>query len=144
MNAFSFKKIMIFVAVFALIVSLSALVGCDDTKTDNGGNNEKEVITDMGKGANSFLLEVVNAENTAKFNVKTDKTTVGEALFELNFISGNETDDGFFITTVNGITANYDAEGTYWVFYAGGAYAQTAAFDTKIADGETYSFKLER
>lgn len=135
------KKFLIYIALF---IAVFCFAGCGANSDNSSADTDAEAVTEIGGGKTSFSLEVTNGENAQKFLVKTDKTTVGDALFEVGLIAGNETDDGFFITTVNGITANYDAEGTYWVFYAGGAYAQTAAFDTQIANGETYSFKLER
>ena len=134
------KKFLIYIALF---IAVFCFAGCGASSDNSSADTDAEAVTEIGGGKTSFSLEVTNGENAQKFLVKTDKTTVGDALFEVGLIAGNETDDGFFITTVNGITANYDAEGTYWVFYAGGAYAQTAAFDTSISQGETYAFKLE-
>lgn len=134
------KKFFVYIALF---IAVFCFAGCG-VSTDNGSvDTDAEAVTEIGGGKTSFSLEVVNGENISKFLVKTDKTTVGDALFELGFIAGNETDDGFFITTVNGTIADYDADGAYWAFYANGAYAQTAAFDTSITAGENYAFKLE-
>ena len=46
--------------------------------------------------------------------------------------------------TVNGITADYDADGVYWAFYINGEYAQTGVDTTPIVEGEEYSFRIEK
>lgn len=62
---------------------------------------------------------------------------------ELGLIAGEESEYGLYVKTVNGITADYDKDGVYWAFYINGEYAQTGVDSTKIAEGESYSFKVE-
>ncbi len=45
--------------------------------------------------------------------------------------------------TVNGVTADFDADGVYWAFYINDEYAQTSVDMTKIEDGASYSFRIE-
>ncbi len=44
----------------------------------------------------------------------------------------------------NGITANYDTDGTYWALYINEEYAQTGVDSTEIKEGDSYSLKLEK
>ena len=69
---------------------------------------------------------------------------MGEALLELELIEGDESEYGLYVKTVNGITADYDEDGTYWAFYIGGEYAQTGVDSTPVTEGEEYSFKVEK
>ena len=69
---------------------------------------------------------------------------VGDALTELNLISGDEGDYGLYVKTVNGITADYDTDGSYWAFYVNNEYAQTGVDLTPITEGDYYSFKIEK
>ena len=48
------------------------------------------------------------------------------------------------MTTVNGITADWDADQTYWAFYINGEYAMTGIDATEIVDGTTYSLVLTK
>ena len=82
--------------------------------------------------------------NETKFEVHTDNEIVGEALEELGLISGDEGEYGLYVKTVNGITADYDADGVYWAFYVNGEYAVSGVDSTPIAEGESYSFKVEK
>ena len=98
--------------------------------------------TVKGEGATKFYLDVVNTDKTiTKFEIHTDKKTVGEALLELELIAGTTSDYGLYITTVNGITADWDTEKAYWAFYIGGEYAQTGVDATDIAAGKVYALE---
>ena len=113
-------------------------------------NSQAEVKTiengaTIGTGDKSFVTEVVDADgNTVKFTVLTDEKTVGEALQSLGVIDGEEGDYGLYIKTVNGITADYDKDGTYWAFYIDGEYAMTGADMTDVVDGTVYTFHVEK
>ena len=74
----------------------------------------------------------------------SDKETVGDALSEQNLIEGEEGDYGLYVTTVNGITADYDTDQTYWAFYVNGEYASTGVDSTPVNEGDTYEFKVEK
>ena len=97
--------------------------------------------TELGEGAKTVTVEVVAAEQTVKFTVHTDKETVGAALLELGLIAGEESQYGLYIKQVNGITADYDVDQTYWAFYINGEYAMTGADSTELTDGAVYKFE---
>lgn len=101
--------------------------------------------TEVGEGATQFTFEVVDADgNTTYFAVNTDKATVGEALVDVELIEGEDSDYGLYVKTVNGITADYDVDQTYWAFYIDGEYAMTGVDATEVVAGSTYSFKVEK
>ena len=95
--------------------------------------------TYLGEGATTFYFDVLDVDGTiTKFCISTDATTVGEALVALNLIAGDESDWGLYVTSVNGITADWDTEKSYWAFYIDGEYAQTGVDSTEITAGATY------
>ena len=103
----------------------------------------QEII--LGEGSVKFTFIVVDADgNETNFVVSTDKETVGDALLELNLIEGEEGDYGLYVKTVNGITADYDTDQTYWAFYVNGEYASTGVDSTPVNEGDTYEFKVEK
>lgn len=102
-------------------------------------------ITMLGEGEKQFLFTMTDAAGIeTAFEIHTDKETVGEALLELGLVSGDMGDYGLYVKTVNGITADYDEDGTYWAFYVNGEYAASSADLTTITEGDTYSFKVEK
>ena len=119
-----------------------AQTGVDATEITEGATYSliKTVsYTMLGEGATTFYLTVQDVDGTVtKFQINTDATTVGEALLALELIAGNESDYGLYVTSVNGITADWDTEKAYWAFYIDGEYAQTGVDATEIVADATY------
>lgn len=75
--------------------------------------------TTLGSGKKTVTVEVEAEENKITFTVKTDAETLGDALLENKLVEGDEGQYGLFLTSVNGIKADYSADGSYWAFYIG-------------------------
>ena len=138
--------------VLMVAMALST-VGCNGSKDsgaasgDAGAQAGAEVQREggeLGEGSKEFALTVTDKDgNETQFEIHTDKETVGEALQELNLIDGEEGEYGLFVKTVNGITADYDADGVYWAFYVNGEYAASGVDVTQITEGDSYALKVE-
>ncbi len=99
----------------------------------------------LGTGAAAFTFTVVDPDGKeTTVTVKTDKTTVGDALTELGLISGTEGEYGLMVDTINGITLDYNADQMYWAFYIDGEYAMTGVDSTDVVAGSVYTFKAEK
>lgn len=132
--------------------------GCSDKQTTDNSKVTTEAAsstqeteasasdsTVLGEGETAFTFTVTDQDgNEEQFEIHTDKTTVGEALQELGLIEGEDSEYGLYVKTVNGITADYDTDGTYWAFYIDGEYASSGVDTTDITAGATYSFKVEK
>lgn len=124
-----------------------------DVQTEGSAQTEENVQSNdaaqadanvLGTGDTEFILTVVDKEGgETQFEIHTDKETVGDALTELGFIEGEESEYGLYVKTVNGITADYDTDGVYWAFYVNDEYASSGVDSTTITLGESYSFKVE-
>ena len=102
-------------------------------------------VTVLGEGQVAFDFTVVDKDgNETKFEIHTDKTTVGDALLEHGLIEGEESQYGLYVKKVNGILADYDVDQTYWGFYVDGDYAMSGVDTTDIEEGKTYSFKVSK
>lgn len=87
-----------------------------------------------------FTVVVTDVDGTeTTFEYTSDAVTVGEALLAEGLIAGDESDYGLYVTTVNGITADWATENAYWAFYINGEYAQTGVDSTEITEGAVYS-----
>ena len=155
-------KSMLLCMMLAMAMAITA-VGCG-SKTENTADTQKNTETAivntestveteaaaaqeiiLGEGSVKFTFIVVDADgNETNFVVSTDKETVGDALLELNLIEGDDSEYGLYVKTVNGITADYDTDGTYWAFYVNGEYASTGVDSTPVNEGDTYEFKVEK
>ena len=152
------KKNISWLFCMMLIVAMAfTTVGCSDNKQENENNqnntevtmevqsSEEEQNNILGEGQTQFLFTVVDKDGKeTNFEIHTDKEKVGEALLELGLISGDEGEYGLYVKTVNGITADYDVDQTYWAFYVNGEYASSGVDTTAIEEGVIYSFKVEK
>lgn len=134
-----------FLPLFLSVLMLLSLAGCGGGDGQSAGNTVVENGATIGKGEKSFVTEVVDADgNTVRFTVQTNEKTVGEALQKLGVIDGEEGDYGLYIKTVNGTTADFSKDNTYWAFYVDGEYAMTGADMTDAVDGTVYTFRVEK
>ena len=123
----------------------TAIVNTETTvETESVETAEAQEIV-LGDGSVKITVIVVDVDgNETNFVVNTDKETVGDALLEQNLIEGEDGDYGLYVKTVNGITADYDTDQTYWAFYVNGEYASTGVDSTPVNEGDTYEFKVEK
>ena len=140
------KKFTSLLLCMMLIVAMALTAGCGEKKQENNSSAGQEVSANvLGEGKTQFNFTVVDGEGKeTAFEIHTDKTTVGEALLELGLIAGEESTYGLYVKTVNGITADYDKDQTYWAFYVNGEYGMTGVDSTNVEAGATYSFKVEK
>lgn len=137
------KIVSISISLVIILTCIFTLSACSKG-VDNTGLWENAVYledTTLGEGAKTITLQVSAEEQTVTFTVKTDKETVGEALLENKLINGEDSQYGLFIKAVNGITADYDVNQSYWAFYIDGEYATAGIDATAITEGVIY--KLE-
>ena len=129
--------------LLAVVLSLFMLVVCVSCgeKVDAEGlwaNATYLSDTTLGEGSKTIAVEVKVEEQSVTFTVKTDAETVGAALLENNLIAGDEGEYGLYFKVVNGITADYDVDQSYWAFYLNGEYATSGVDTTAITDGAHY------
>lgn len=154
------KWTFIFLCMMLIVAMALTSVGCGGKNQD--AKNESSVVaqsevsveasaavegeaTVLGEGNIKFSLTVVDQDgNETDFQILTDKETVGEALLDVDLIAGDESEYGLYVKTVNGVTADYDKDKTYWAFYVNGEYANTGVDSTPVEDGAVYSFRIEK
>ncbi len=147
MNKTKFSNVVLRLVCLMLIAAISfSIVGCQNKQnTETPVTNEDSEVTTLGTGALQFHFNVVDKDkNVTKYVINTDKTIVGDALSELGLIEGDKSEFGLYVKKVNGITADYDTDGTYWAFYENGAYAANGVDKTTVVIDATYEFRVEK
>lgn len=139
----TFLYVLICISLVTGIVFVST--ACDSNTLNNDDESSTEYIAEMlseiGTGEKSFVLNVVYLDGTSdNVIIHTDKTTVGEALSQLNIIDGEQGAYGLYVKSVNGVTADYNTDGTYWAFYVNGNYSSKGCELTDIQENTKYSF----
>lgn len=93
-------------------------------------------------GEKNIKVMVVYADQSQDmFDIKTKEEFLRGALEQEKLISGNESQYGLFVTTVNGITAN-DSKQEWWQFSSSGSALPTSVDSTPIADGQQFEILL--
>ncbi len=152
MKKANFKKIfavlvsLMLIAVIALLMTACADKNGDEITTvkPSVSTTASADITVLGKGETQFLFNITHKNgDVKKFEIHTDKKTVGEALLELELIAGDDSEHGLYVT-VDGETLDYDKDKMYWAFYENGNYASVGIDQTTIADGVIYEFRAKK
>ncbi len=98
------------------------------------------------QGAKSITIEVVdNEQKSTTYTVHTDAEFLRQAMEEADGLefTGSESEYGLFIDTVNGVTADYSADGAYWSFYVNGEYCNYGVDQQPVEDGDAFQIKYE-
>lgn len=125
--------------VCILLISIF-MTGCsgNSVKTDLWEDAIYTEDTELGNGVSAIFFEVRAENKSVTFKINTDKTTVGDALAEHNLISGEMGAYGLYVKVVNGITADYDKDKSFWSFCKNGKQLQTGVDQTELENGEHY------
>ncbi len=134
------RFISLLLSVF-LVFSLAACNAEPVPISDDG--DSQSVSSETAKMTFTLVVCDLDGNETEK-EIKTDKKTVGEALYSQGIIDGEQGDYGLYVKTVNGVTLDYKKDGAYWSFYIGENYASKSVDQTDIVSGETYMLKAEK
>ena len=133
------KTVRTLTVAILLLLATVALFACDTVSREGLWENATYLSDkEFGEGDVTVMVEVKAGDASVTFTINTDKTTLGDALIEHSLIDGEEGPYGLYIKKVNGITADYDVDQSYWAFYKDGEYMMTGVDATTIADGEHY------
>lgn len=94
------------------------------------------------QGSKSITIEVINdVEESKVFEVKTDAEYLTQAMEETEGLtfSGAESEYGIMIDTVNGVKADYNENGAYWLFVVNGEACSYGADAQPVNDKDAFS-----
>lgn len=135
----------ILLCVVLMAASALTFAGCDDATSSVPSADTTAETQVLGDGATVFYFHIVGTDGkTTRYEIRTDKTLVGDALEELGLISGDPGPYGLYVKTVGGITIDPDTDRSYWAFYDGDTYASSGVDTTTIRPGATYRFQVEK
>lgn len=94
---------------------------------------------DTVAGEKHITVDVIHGDGTAEqFSYDTDAEYLGEVLLAEGLISGTEGAYGIYVDTVDGETASYEANQSWWKLLHNGEDAQTGADTIVIQDGDEF------
>lgn len=137
------QKLCAFLCLVLVAAAFLAVTGCRKVSKYEPGTTVSG--GEYGEGKKTFSFRVTDADGKDyDFVIRTDLETVGEALADMGLVAGEKGAYGLYVKVVNGIVADYDADGTYWAFYINGEYAMTGVDLTPIESDALYQFKVEK
>lgn len=98
-------------------------------------------------GSKKIEIDVVNdAGETEIYNVKTDAEFLRQAMEETKKLtfSGEESEYGMMVTEVNGVTADYNVDQSYWAFYVNDEYCNYGIDEQPVADGDVFRIEYTK
>ena len=93
-------------------------------------------------GSKTITLEVIHGDgSTASFTVSSEAENLRAALEQVDgLIEGEESAYGLMVSTVDGETADYARDQSWWCLTKDGEWIDTGVDSTMISDGEHYEF----
>ena len=120
------KKIVI--AVVALVVVVGLLLGL-----------YLSTRPETNAGGKSITVTVVHKDGSEKlFSYDTDEEYLGPVLLDQGLVVGEEGPYGLVISAVDGETASWEENQSYWALFIGDEYATTGADGVVVTDGGAY------
>ena len=126
------KKIIL--AVMALAAVIALMAGLYVTTRPEAQEGSKQVT-----------IQIVHKDGTEKnLEFGTDHAYLADLLLEKELVTGYASEEyGFTIESVDGVTADWAADGAYWALYEGEDYATTSAAGIVLVDGGIYRLVYE-
>lgn len=97
-------------------------------------------------GSKSITLSIVYMDDSRDdYELRTDEEYLLDAANEIDGLTIEGHNDGsyFYMDTINGVSADYDADGAYWAIYVDGAYGTYGIKDQPVEDGVSYEIRYE-
>ena len=90
-------------------------------------------------GSKIFTITVVHKDGSEKvFEYKTDEEYLGPVLLAEGLAVGEQSTYGLMISAVDGETADWNVDQSYWALFIGEEYATTGADTTPVNDGDVF------
>ena len=120
------KKIIIAVVLFAVVIAAMAWLWL--------GSRQEAVA-----GEKTITVTVVHKDGTEKvFQYTTQEDNLGPVLLAEGLVQGETGPYGLVISAVDGETADWNVDQSYWALFIGEQYATTGADETVLTDGGVY------
>lgn len=146
------KQGLIAVFMFVLVLTFAACSGNDTKSQASSGAASSSATVSSSEAASqaegstkaeakNIKFSVVSGDDTETFNITTDAENLRAALEQEGLITGDESEFGLFVTSVNGIAANADKQ-EWWCLTKDGEMWSYGVDDTEISDGDIFEFTL--
>ena len=130
------KRILTKILALALVllIAVCSLTACgtEDKKSgvNSSENGEKQTV--------SITVTIVGKDKTEKkLTFETERKYLGDVLYDEGLVTKEEYESGYY-TYIDGVRADYNADGSWWCFTKGGETVMVGANDLEISDGDKF------
>lgn len=102
-------------------------------------------VPKAAEGTKAITIEVIdNEQKSTVYELNTDAQYLREAMDEAAdkgfTYSGSESEYGIMLESINGVTADYNADGAYWSIFVNGEYGNYGADTQVVTDRDAFQF----
>lgn len=131
------KVLMTLIAAVLILSSLFTLAAC-------GGKDASSTLS-VSSGSEdvkiSITFKIIKDGQTTEFPLETTKKYLADALVEANLVQYAA--DGYY-KTINGITADWNTDKSYWWVTVGGKDSMKGLNDIELTDGGSYEVTYKK
>ena len=129
------KVLMTVIAAVLIVSSLFTLAAC-------GKKNDPVASSQSVEDAKvSITFKIVKDGQTSEFPLETSKKYLADALVEAKLVE--YASDGYY-TTINGITADWNTDKSYWWITVDGKDSMKGLNDIELTDGGSYEVTYKK
>lgn len=133
----------LFLTAILLMVMVYIKTRPQAERSKNQGMAEKSEISDEEADKKEISVKVIIPDvQTREHRISTDAAFLRQALDEEEMIEVKDAGFGFFITSVDGRTAD-ESKQEWWCITKGGEEVFTGVDETPIEDGDQYELTLK-
>lgn len=130
-------KISALLLAILMFLTSASLLACNDVSAEGLWENATyRRDRTLGDGEKTVEVTIEAGDASIVLTIKTDKDTLSDAMKEHDLLVG---ENGLY-TTVNGITADWDEDQSWWMLCKDGEMTSYGADDATVDGGERYSF----
>ncbi|MBQ8649526.1 MAG: DUF4430 domain-containing protein [Clostridia bacterium] len=125
------------IALAVLIAAAVIVWGAFGPSSDKG-DISSSVSSSVSQSQTEITVKLVLSDGEEKtFELKTEKQTLGDALYENGLVSEEEYASGFY-TVIDGVRADYNEDGAWWCVTKGGEMTTVGMNEQTIENGDSF------
>ncbi len=136
--------------VFALVYFLNKPKP-DETAKDAAVSSDANGsdVSQAQQGAKAYTFTVVGKDGSSKdYAGRTDAAYLKDLMDDMTkngdfTYVGEEGQYGLFVTTINGVKADFNTDASYWAIYVNGEYGSYGISEQPVNDGDSFKFVYE-
>lgn len=132
--------------LLALLMALAmalALTACGQKEQTPAAEADAPAVTEQAadtQGEKHITLTVTYPDETSdSYEIDTSAEFLKDAIADTVELGGSDGEYGFYLESVNGVTADYATDGAYWAIFVNDEYGMFGLDSQPVTDGDSYA-----